>query len=594
MPPQLKDIEEQHASKIQNKHTRPPSVHQQPSLWNRIYLTGFIHRPIDLYFIAHALCSIIWTLFQLFLVEIPLLVRTQFTTNSPRHPISWGPIYSFCMAVSRASSNSVQNVAQLRLVSNIITLFIPLRMLHLWRRKYSVKTKVAFNVHLETLLEPERLALQKTRSGLGHHLNKRTGRYQNPSPPTSAFFASFLPDHIPKGQGQAGARLANLPEESGALDQDGTYTLSGEWIEVLDESRGDTNTDAKTSTVTLLYLHGGGHAFCSAAFHRQLVTRLVLEFGPGARAFVVDYRLAPEHPFPAAVHDVYAAYLYLTQPDHPAIDLLQTAGRVDHPLEPIRAEDIVLAGDSAGAGLAIAFSLYMRDYVQPTLERPLLLPTTTILLSAWTDISTSMPSATGLHSYCYVPCSMGVNPFSDQTTFESFPQYNFARNYVCGDSYLAPNERTQSKALEWEWYRHLAQHPMVSPVYTANLANIRSHTILQAGAFDRLVDDTKLYAHKLGQANASSMVRYEVYQDQVHVFQFFEFLPMARQALQSIVAFVEDARRAPNTEGSSRSTKGSDGQTEWIVVDYKGTVGEGFEGTSIAELDTFWKKKKAD
>lgn len=96
---------------------------------------------------------------------------------------------------------------------------------------------------------------------------------------------------------------------------------------------------------------------------------------------MVDYRLSPEDPFPAAVHDIFASYLYLTQPEHHAISSLHKRDQWDHPLEPVDPRDIVLAGDSAGGGLAIAFMLYMRDYVQPALSTPLIVPSTTILLS---------------------------------------------------------------------------------------------------------------------------------------------------------------------------------------------------------------------
>lgn len=262
MPPQLKDQKGSTSStsssssstngrrtknNSKNPNHRSPYVYRRPSIWNRIYLSGIIHRPIDIYFLFHALGSILWTVFQLLFVEMPLLIRTQFKTNSIHHPVSWGPIYSFCMAVSRASSSSVQNVAQLRMVSNIITWFVPLRMVYLWRRNYSVKPNVMFKVHLETLLQPERATLLKTRNALGLNTNGRRHQHRNPSDPTPEFFASFLPDTETKGK-----RLVNLPEESGPLDQDGTYTVRGEWIEALEEDKGHNR-----SKVVLLYIHGG-------------------------------------------------------------------------------------------------------------------------------------------------------------------------------------------------------------------------------------------------------------------------------------------------------------------------------------------------
>lgn len=576
--------------------------YKRPSFFNRIYLSGVIHRPNDLLFLGHGLISIIWTLVCLLVVDLPFLIATRFRTNSERHPVSWGAFYSFSMAMSRACSSSVHNVAQLRLVSNIITWFVPLRMLHLSSNSYSVKPNVQIKVHLNTLLEPERKTLAPTRArlNLDHSFD---GIHRNPVNPSPEYLASFLPNN-PHNPG----RLANLPEESGDLGRDGTYTLRGEWIEALTdlneeasrENRGGAAMRGPRSNVVLLYCHGGGHVFCSATFHRQVVTRMLLELGPGARAFVVDYRLAPEDPFPAAVHDIYAAYLYLTQPDNPAITLCtngsssSTVSPHRHVTTPILPKDIVLAGDSAGAGVAIAFQLYMRDYVQPSIEPKLETPPVTVLISAWTDISTSMPSATSRHTYCYTPSPMGVNPFVDEATFYAFPKFNFARAYLCGDSKLVPNERNcRGRHMVWEWYRHLAQHPLVSPVYTADLSGLGGATLLQTGAFDRLADDTRLYAHKLGQANPDQRVRLELYRDMVHVHQFFEFLPMADKALYTMAEFIYDSQdkyRNSINNGSGAGKKGARGETEWIVMETDGTEWEGHhdEGCPISVLEDCW------
>jgi len=367
MPLQLTDRKSS-ARAIQNTTASIPSripqrTSRQPSPVNRFYLKGALHRPADLVFMVGALISIFGTVASLLFVELPWLIWTGFSANSKNHPVSWGPMYTFCMALSRASSSSPRNAAQLRAVSAIISWFVPIRMIHL--SNYSVKTNVQFQVHLETLLEPERKSLQETRSKLGM---KKNGC--NPSNPSPEYLASFLPSDN---------RLANLPEESGHLENDGTYTIRGEWIEALDDTK-DQSSDQKKkkSNVVLLYFHGGGHVFCSPAFHRQLVTRLTLEFGPGARAFVPDYRLAPEAVFPSGVHDCYAAYLYLTAPNHGALRL---GSSTDHPSEAIDPKDIVLAGDSAGAGMAIALQLYLRDYVQPSVEQELILPPVTVLIS---------------------------------------------------------------------------------------------------------------------------------------------------------------------------------------------------------------------
>ncbi|KAF9355898.1 hypothetical protein BGX34_010195 [Mortierella sp. NVP85] len=584
MPPELKEDKNEPLGgdgldlRSHKSKQRQPAhqAFRRPSFLDQIYLAGVPLKPIDLAFMVRGLVSSIWTVICLILVDIPFLFLTRFSVNSERHPISWGAIYSFCMAVSRASSSSVYNAAQLRMVSNTIALFIPLRMFYL--SNYRVQSDVRFKVHLDTLLIPERNSLAETRERLGLDAKSPKG---NPVNPSCEYLESFLP---------AKGRLANLPEESGALENDGTYTLKGEWIEALDDPKQPSGK--KRSNVVLLYAHGGGHVFCSVKFHRQLVTRMLLEFGPGARAFVLEYRLAPEDPFPAAIHDVYAAYLYLTQPNHESITLIQDDVNCKHHTAPVDPRDIVLAGDSAGAGIAIAFQLYLRDYVRPSVEPKPEMPPVTVLMSAWTDISTSMPSATSRRSFCYIPSPMGVNPFVDQETFYAFPKFNFARAYLCGDSELVPNERNSlGEDLEWEWYRHLAQHPLVSPVYTADLSGLESSTLLQTGTFDRLADDTRLYAHKLGQANPDQRVRLELYRDMVHVHQFFEFLTMANRALRSIVAFVDDAQRRHRHRQQESRAKRRARVTEWIVLDTDGTEREGHDddSTPLADLETYWR-----
>lgn len=109
----------------------------------------------------------------------------------------------------------------------------------------------------------------------------------------------------------------------------------------------------------LCYFHGGGYVLGSLASHRRLVGHLARAIG--CRALAVDYRLAPEHPFPAAVHDSTAAYRAL----------LATG------VDPAR---VLLGGDSAGGGLALATLLNLRGESDP-------LPAGAVLLSPWTDLT---------------------------------------------------------------------------------------------------------------------------------------------------------------------------------------------------------------
>ncbi|MEQ1691893.1 MAG: alpha/beta hydrolase [Gemmatimonas sp.] len=117
--------------------------------------------------------------------------------------------------------------------------------------------------------------------------------------------------------------------------------------------------DANASAPVLLYLHGGGYLAGSPATHRPLVASLVRRLR--GTAFVPAYRLAPEHPYPAALHDARAAYLHL----------------LSQGIAPTR---IVIAGDSAGGGLALAITLALRDEQIP-------LPAAVVAFSPWTDLA---------------------------------------------------------------------------------------------------------------------------------------------------------------------------------------------------------------
>jgi acetyl esterase/lipase len=108
----------------------------------------------------------------------------------------------------------------------------------------------------------------------------------------------------------------------------------------------------------VLYLHGGAYCVGSPATHRSITTRLARL--TGASVFAADYRLAPEHPFPAAVDDAVAAY----------------RGMLATGLTPDR---ITIAGDSAGGGLALATALRLRDLGQAV-------PAALVLFSPWVDL----------------------------------------------------------------------------------------------------------------------------------------------------------------------------------------------------------------
>ena len=108
----------------------------------------------------------------------------------------------------------------------------------------------------------------------------------------------------------------------------------------------------------ILYLHGGGYVMGSIATHRATIARIAR--AAKARALALDYRLAPEHPFPAAVDDSVAAYKWLLAQGY-------------------KPNKIVIAGDSAGGGLTLAALLAIRDAKLPNAAAG-------VAISPWADL----------------------------------------------------------------------------------------------------------------------------------------------------------------------------------------------------------------
>ncbi|KAF9960076.1 hypothetical protein BGZ65_012807 [Modicella reniformis] len=332
----------------------------RPSIFRRAHLKGILYHPFDLIFLIRLVLSCLWALYRLHFIELPFHILTWFKYSTKQHPACWPWWSSVIFAVIRAGAAKCQTIGQVRFIGTLITIVLPWQM-YLMEHVKVIKN-VKFKVKLDALLKPERTTLEQVRADL-----RQKGLSDDPLNPSEGYLASMHP------QGP-NAPLANLPEEVGTIDRDGTYTLKGEWVEAL-ESRDDPRPRCKT---VILYFHGGAYSFCAPSSHRHMVAQLAKDVGPGTRVFAVDYRLAPEHPFPAAIHDAFAAYLYLTEPNHAALVMDGESMRDELPVDP---RDIVVAGDSSGGNLAAAFMQYMIKYIQPSTMPQFVLPHATLLLS---------------------------------------------------------------------------------------------------------------------------------------------------------------------------------------------------------------------
>lgn len=225
-------------------------------------------------------------------------------------------------------------------------------------------------------------------------------------------------------------------------------------------------------SVIVLYLHGGGYLFGSPKTHRQVIIAMAKAFH--APAYGLDYRLAPEHPFPAAVEDAAQAYQWLLT-RHPAAN-------------------IVLAGDSAGAGLAIATAVGVRD-------AGLKLPKAIVAFSPYSDLAVSGASVESNAKSCAMFTPRGVR--------------EAAAMYLAGAD---------------------ARDPRASPLY-ANLAGLPP-MLLFASRHEILRDDTLRLAER---ASAAGVKVELVVRDRLpHVWPVFvTLLPEARDAFATVSAFAE-------------------------------------------------------
>lgn len=118
---------------------------------------------------------------------------------------------------------------------------------------------------------------------------------------------------------------------------------------------------------TILFLHGGGYVTCSPRSHRDIIARIAAS--ARARCIAPDYRLAPEHPYPAALDDALACYRALLA-------------------DGVSPRTLFVAGDSAGGGLAVALALELRAMGLP-------LPRGLLLMSPWLDLTLTVEGLTG-------------------------------------------------------------------------------------------------------------------------------------------------------------------------------------------------------
>lgn len=235
----------------------------------------------------------------------------------------------------------------------------------------------------------------------------------------------------------------------------------------------------------ILQLHGGGYIGPMKNIYRRFAVKYS-KISFGADVLTPDYRVAPEDPFPAAVEDVVQAYRWL----------LEEQG--------YQPSQIVVAGDSAGGGLALALGMYIKDHDLP-------MPGGFITMSPWSDVSLSGESY--------------------ESNYEIDPLFGNSReNMLYNSSYVGDLDM---------------KNPYLSPLFGDYKGF--SPILMQVGSYEVLLSDTLSVSEKAKKAGVK--VRTSVYEGMFHVFQMgLDLIPESRDAWEEVCVFlciVYQIRREP-------------------------------------------------
>lgn len=239
-----------------------------------------------------------------------------------------------------------------------------------------------------------------------------------------------------------------------------------EWLEA----------DSQSSDMVLLQLHGGGYVGAMRNAYRTFAAAYN-ELGKGMPVLTIDYRVAPEEPYPAALEDAICAYQWL----------LSERG--------YDAKQMIVAGDSAGGGLALALGLYLRDHGME-------LPAGIIAMSPWTDLTASGDSY--------------------ETNFEKDPLFGNTR-----DSLIYNREYVGLED---------PKNPYISPAF-GDFTGFPP-MLIQAGSYEMLLSDAQIVAQKARKQGVK--VRFHVYEGMFHVFQMaMQLMPESVMAWKEAGRFIE-------------------------------------------------------
>ena len=299
------------------------------------------------------------------------------------------------------------------------------------------------------------------------------------SPETKAVF-----DHLDSIQQRAFELLRDLPARRELIESyfsvdPSTHVVDGKWHEV--DAAGVkaewVMADNANPDCRILYIHGGSWISGSAAGYRGLTSRI--SRATGCAVLSIDYRLAPEHQFPAGLHDCCDAYQWMLD---------------NGPEGKVAAQKAVICGDSAGGNLALSSTLRLSDLGG-------MAPDAVISISPAVDFTASSPS---------IKTRADRDPIIHPAIFDALQKLYLPPGHDIRDPYLSP------------LFGDLSKFPPL---------------LLQVGDAEVLLDESTRMAEKAKLQGCD--VSLEVWDEMPHVFQgFAPFLPEANRAIESIGRFV--------------------------------------------------------
>ncbi|KAI8870511.1 alpha/beta-hydrolase [Ramicandelaber brevisporus] len=290
----------------------------------------------------------------------------------------------------------------------------------------------------------------------------------------------------------------NFVNDKQAGRQLGLYWCAAKESTGFKDSNSLTNK-AKHGERMILFVHGGGFTKLHPTVFEGLCYRI--SKATGLRIASVDYRLSPEHRFPAALYDIAASYWHLTNPNGPFR---------------FNPQNVILAGDSAGGNLVLSFMAYIRDQLQiAECGDQVLLPQAggAILISPYVDLNSDTPSWSLNSKYDVIGNPAKRNPMHP------------ARMYTMP---------------------FLINHEYVSPI---NLKTTRGlpPLLIQYGGAELLYEDIMQFVEKVHADNDKDDGRHkctqlvaEEYADMVHDFQLFQYLDESKRAIDSMAKWIKE------------------------------------------------------